>query len=89
MGAGSLGLLCNNQHNKALISITANKYLSKSCHIDLIYYLRNSTKVPTFLQVFTRKIKNLIRMDLKSFPKKKLMGERLFGRYIERYSQMK
>ena len=35
------------QIQKALIHITACKYFSDSCHIYLIHYLGNSTKVPT------------------------------------------
>ena len=45
---------------KALINTTASKYFSESCHINLIHYLRSSTKVPAFLQVSPRNIENLI-----------------------------
>ena len=48
------------RNRKAPINITATKRFLESCHVYLIHYLANSTKVPTFLQVSPRRIENLI-----------------------------
>ena len=45
------------QIQKASINITASKYFSKSCHLYLIYYLCNSTKVLSFCRFLLETLK--------------------------------
>ena len=45
------------QIQKSQISITASKYFSEPCHVYLIHYFCNSTKVPTFRRFLLEKRK--------------------------------